>query len=113
HSAAILLKDGRVFMGGGGLCGEGCAANHKDAEIYSPPYLFDNSGELAERPTLKAPDKAFYERALNVTASPGILEFSLIRMSSATHSVNNEQRRVPLDFTAGTNGEYVLDIPEA
>ncbi|HUH29511.1 galactose oxidase-like domain-containing protein, partial [Gelidibacter sp.] len=113
HSAAILLKDGRVFMGGGGLCGEGCAANHKDAEIFSPPYLFDNNGELAERPSLKAPDKAFYERTLTVTATPGIDKFSFIRMSSATHSVNNEQRRVPVDFTIGNNGAYILDIPEA
>ncbi|MBO3097274.1 galactose oxidase-like domain-containing protein [Gelidibacter pelagius] len=113
HSAAILLKDGRVFMGGGGLCGEGCAANHKDAEIFSPPYLFNSNGDLAERPTLKAPDKAFYERSLTVTASPGIQEFSFIRMSSATHSVNNEQRRVPVTYSDNNDGSYTLNIPEA
>lgn len=113
HSAAILLKDGRVFMGGGGLCGENCAANHKDAEIYSPPYLFNSSGILAERPRLKAPDKAFYERPLTVTASPGIQEFSFMRMSSATHSVNNEQRRVPVIHTEISPGNYQLTIPQA
>lgn len=112
HSAAILLKDGRVFMGGGGLCGENCAENHKDAEIFSPPYLFNASGELAERPTLSAPDKAFFEKPLTVVATSGVQEFSFIRMSSATHSINNEQRRVPVGFTEN-NGVYVLDIPEA
>src|SRR5690606_5602859 len=65
HSAAILLNDGRVFMGGGGLCGtcEGSPElNHLDAEIFSPPYLFnpDGSGSLAERPDLNAPEKAYY-----------------------------------------------------
>ncbi|MBA6152939.1 LamG-like jellyroll fold domain-containing protein [Gelidibacter maritimus] len=113
HSAAILLKDGRVFMGGGGLCGVNCAENHTDAEIYSPPYLFNSNGELAERPTLDAPDKAFYEGSLMVMASSGIQEFSFLRMSSATHSVNNEQRRVPVTYSDNNDGSYSLNVPEA
>ena len=32
HSVALLLPDGRVFSGGGGLCGP-CATNHPDAQI--------------------------------------------------------------------------------
>ncbi len=112
HSAGILMNDGRVFMGGGGLCG-GCGdVNHLDAEIYSPPYLFDESGDLAVRPTLKAPKAAYYERTLPVVATPGIAEFAFVRLSSATHSVNNEQRRIPVDFTE-TNGNYKLDMPDA
>ncbi|MGC1632062.1 MAG: galactose oxidase-like domain-containing protein [Gelidibacter sp.] len=112
HSTGILLNDGRVFMGGGGLCGTCGDVNHTDAEIYSPPYLFDANGDLAVRPILNAPDKAFYARQLTVNATPGIQEFSFMRMSSATHSVNNEQRRVPVDFTSNT-GTYVLDMPNA
>ncbi len=112
HSAGILLNDGRVFMGGGGLCGEICPANHKDAEIYSPPYLFESSGELADRPILNARDKAFYETIFTVSATSGVQEFAFMRMSSATHSVNNEQRRVPVTFTEN-NGYYALNIPEA
>lgn len=112
HSAGILLKDGRVFMGGGGLCGEHCAANHKDAEIYSPPYLFNSSGEPAVRPTLNAPDHANYEKQFPVIASSDVTKFSFIRMSSATHSINNEQRRVPVEFTL-VDGYYQLDMPSA
>lgn len=114
HSTGILLMDGRVFMGGGGLCGNCPAggANHPNAEIYSPPYLFNTSGDLAVRPTLSAPDNAYFERAFSVLATPGIAEFSFIRMSSATHSVNNEQRRVPVTFTE-SNGSYQLDMPNA
>ena len=40
HSTALLLKDGRVLSAGGGACGDGCAANHLDGQIFSPPYLF-------------------------------------------------------------------------
>jgi galactose oxidase len=34
-----------------------------------------------------------------------------MRSSSVTHSLNNEQRRVPVTFTVGTAGEYQLHIP--
>ncbi|WP_051209826.1 galactose oxidase-like domain-containing protein [Gelidibacter mesophilus] len=113
HSTGVLLPDGRVFMGGGGLCGEKCGANHKDAEIFSPPYLFNSSGGLATRPTLNAPDKAYYNSSLPVTTSVGSNpDFSFLRFSSATHSVNNEQRRVPVTYT-GSNGNYQLNIPNA
>ena len=36
--------------------------------------------------------------------------FALVRMASATHSVNTDQRRIPLSFT-GTAGNYQLAIP--
>lgn len=113
HSAGILLPDGRVFMGGGGLCGEGCKANHKDAEIYSPPYLFDANGELALRPTVNAPDNAFYEKTFSVIASTDVAKFAFIRMSSATHSINNEQRRVPVTHTLSADGYFELNMPNA
>ena len=45
HSVALLMTDGRVWSGGGGLCG--CAADHPNHEIYSPPYLFKADGSLA------------------------------------------------------------------
>jgi len=111
HSAGILMQDGRVFMGGGGLCNT-CNTNHPDAEIYSPPYLFNSSGNLAVRPTVSAPELAFYDSTLNVTGSTDITDFAFIRLSSATHSVNNEQRRVPVTFT-GSNGNYQIDMPNA
>lgn len=63
HSTAVLVPDGRVFVGGGGLCftcppdGTGkiceCLNNHLDAEMFSPPYLFNSDGTLADRPTIE------------------------------------------------------------
>jgi galactose oxidase len=37
--------------------------------------------------------------------------FALMRLSSATHALNNEHRRVPVSFTVGTAGDYMLKIP--
>ncbi|WP_411030386.1 LamG-like jellyroll fold domain-containing protein, partial [Spongiimicrobium sp. 3-5] len=110
HSVAILMTNGKVFVGGGGLCDNtpGCV-NHFDAEIYSPPYLFNGDGSLATRPSISAPSTADYNTTINVTGDSGIQEFSLIRFSAATHSTNNEQRRIPVTFSG--NGTYTVDIP--
>ncbi|MGY6162423.1 RICIN domain-containing protein [Paraburkholderia strydomiana] len=111
HSVALLLADGRVLSGGGGLCG-GCATNHTDIEILTPPYLLNADGSAATRPTLSnVPADAQLGTSIAVKASSGVKAFALMRLSSNTHAVNNEQRRVPLSFTVGTAGEFILKIP--
>ncbi|MFT6995231.1 MAG: hypothetical protein ACJA1P_001974, partial [Maribacter sp.] len=111
HSVSILLADGRVFSGGGGLC-IGCF-NHYDAEIYSPPYLFESDGSYAERPFINAPETANYGDIINITGSTGITEMSLIRFSAATHSTNNEQRRIPITTIVDNGANYDITIPES
>jgi galactose oxidase len=111
HSVAMLLNDGRVLSGGGGLCG-GCATNHTDVEILTPPYLLNADGSAASRPSLSSvPSEAQLGTTIVVTASRSVRAFALMRSSSVTHSLNNEQRRVPLTFTVGTAGEFHLRIP--
>ncbi|VAW10200.1 hypothetical protein MNBD_BACTEROID03-1097, partial [hydrothermal vent metagenome] len=110
HSVAILMPDGRVFVGGGGLCGS-CDVNHLDAEIYSPPYLFNDDGSLATRPTISAPESASYNSTMSITGSDEIMSFSLIRFSSASHTTNNEMRRIPVSFVE-TQGGYDISIPD-
>ncbi|SAL04580.1 oxidase [Caballeronia calidae] len=111
HSVALLLNDGRVLSGGGGLCG-GCATNHTDVEILTPPYLLNSDGSAASRPSLTSvPTDAQLGTTIVVTGSRNVRAFVLMRSSSVTHSLNNEQRRVPLSFTVGTAGEYQLNIP--
>jgi galactose oxidase len=51
HSVAMLLPDGRVFAGGGGLCGS-CSTNHPDGQIFTPPYLLNADGTAAARPSI-------------------------------------------------------------
>jgi galactose oxidase len=112
HSVAILLPDGRVFSGGGGLCGDGCTANHPDGQIFSPPYLFDANGSLRRRPVIRtAPTKATTGKTITVTTNSATPDFSLIRMGAVTHTVDNDQRRIPLTPVAHHGHTYELRLP--
>ena len=107
HSIALLLPDGRVLSAGGGICGTCDSVGYlaKNAEVFSPPYLFkkDGSGQLAARPEItSAPDEMTYgaQLALSVPNADSIGKVALARLGAVTHSVNMEQRYVPLSFTA-------------
>jgi galactose oxidase len=113
HSVAILLPDGRVFSGGGGLCGD-CTTNHPDGQIFSPPYLFNRNGTLARRPVIKsAPSKARTGRTITVTTNSATPRFALIRMAAVTHSLDNDQRLIPVTPSAvrGAKDKYRLRLP--
>jgi galactose oxidase len=114
HSVAILGKDGRVITAGGGLCGN-CPFNHLDAEILTPPYLLSNTGALATRPVIRsAPSKAAPLTKITVTmdSADAGYTFALMRLSAVTHSVNNDNRRIPLKISSNTGfTTFSLDIP--
>jgi galactose oxidase len=114
HSISILLADGTVFSGGGGLCYVGnigkssvnCdkLVDHADGQIFSPPYLFNADGSKATRPTISSISdtsvKVGGELKVTMADSAQNLKYTLVRMGSVTHSLNTDQRRIPLtDFT--------------
>ena len=112
HSTALLLPDARVFVGGGGLCGAGCSGNHENAEIFSPPYLFNADGSAAVRPVIKtAPATALLGSTVSVTADTAKLRFEALRISATTHTVNNDQRRIPLTVSSSAGATYRVKIP--
>lgn len=112
HGVALLLPDARVVSAGGGLCGQGCAGNHPDAQIYSPHYLFNADGTPAVRPVIAAaPTSAAYGSAMTVRTDSTIASFALVRQSSTTHTVNNDQRRLPLTFERGADNTYTVAAP--
>jgi len=105
HSLALLLPDGRVLSGGGGLSGN--SADHRDAQIYTPPKLFNADGTLAARPVLSAAPTAIGAgTAFTVTGTTGLQKFSFIKMSAITHSVNTDVRYLSLPFTETSAGTY-------
>jgi hypothetical protein len=106
HSTALLLPDGRVLSAGGGICGTCDQVGYlaKNAEIFSPPYLFQADGTLAPRPSIDAaPATTTYGAGMVIsTGNPAsIRKVALVRLGAVTHSNNMEQRYVPLSFTAG------------
>ena len=113
HSVAVLLPDATVINGGGGLCGQ-CATNHFDAQIFRPPYLYTGDGGEAPRPSITAVSVGSINVGGTFTATTsGAVDngFSLVRMSSTTHTVNTDQRRIPLTPTGADGNTYTLTIP--
>ncbi|MEE1940162.1 discoidin domain-containing protein [Streptomyces sp. TRM 70361] len=113
HSVANLLPDGRIFSGGGGLCGD-CATNHFDGAVFTPPYLLDPDGTPKPRPVItgSVPAELEHGTTVTVTTDKPVTAFSLVRTGAATHSVDNDQRRVPLEFRATGGSSYALDVPD-
>jgi large repetitive protein len=107
HSLALLLPDGRVMSGGSGLGGN--SADHRDAQLYTPPTLFNPDGTLAERPAINvAPAAIGIGTRFTVSGTPGIRKFSFIKMSAITHSVNTDLRLLWLPSTETSSGNYEI-----
>jgi hypothetical protein len=104
HSTAILLPDGRVVSAGGGRPG----TEYKNAEIYSPPYLFTSGGGAATRPTIDThlskgvrPGQTIF---VTTPDAANISDVTLVALSSVTHARNMNQRFNRLSFTQGMGG---------
>jgi hypothetical protein len=103
HSVALLLPDGSVMVGGGGAPGP---ANNTNAEIFYPPYLFEEGGKWATRPEIvSAPVVADPGAAMSVevASTRPIGRLTLIKHGSITHALNHEQRFIELPFTREGN----------
>jgi len=116
HSWAILLPDATILSGGGGLCGNAClktnGANHYDAEIFYPPYLYAPDGTLSQRPVvISLQAVAQLGDTISIEIDTPDCDLALIRFSSATHTVNTDQRRVPLSYQSD-GVTYNITIPD-
>jgi Domain of unknown function (DUF1929) len=106
HSVALLLPDARVFSGGGydqapfPNNDPNYRPKYKNAQIFTPPYLFATDGTLASRPEiLEAPNQLGYDQVFNVRVNKpdGISKACLIRLGSVTHAFNFGQRFLKLE----------------
>ena len=101
HSTALLLPDGRVMSAGdewhgaGGATGTGAAASDT-AEIYEPPYLFKGP-----RPTIGSAPATIKVGAGFGVATPdtNVTRAVLVAPGAVTHSVDMNQRLIPLALT--------------
>jgi galactose oxidase-like protein/Kelch motif protein len=106
HSTAILLPNGRVLVAGAGENFDPVTrtndVNQFNAELYSPPYLF-----RGPRPSIgSAPATAAYGSTFQVSTpdAGSISKVSLVRPSSVTHSFDQNQRFMTLNFQAAATG---------
>jgi galactose oxidase len=118
HGVSLLLKDARILVGGGGLCGAGCdhdtSWNHPNVEIVTPPYLLDASGvPVANRPSIVTGPSTFVPNGQIVVTmnTSGSHTFALMRLGTSTHTVNLDQRRVPLSVVSQSGTQFTLKVP--
>jgi hypothetical protein len=100
HGTSLLLPDGRVLNAGSG---EGAGApDERNAELYSPPYLFKGA-----RPTITdAPASVGYGASFRILTpdAAAITHVSFIRLAAVTHAFDENQRFQRLSFTADATG---------
>ncbi len=135
HSVGLLLPDARVLVGGGGLPADGgevvnnynCTPTygilnpvdcrnfgHKNAEIFSPPYLFNPDGSPATQPVItSAPTTISYGQtfSIGVSSTSSIQKVSLVRLPSVTHGFTADQRVNFLTLSSVTSSSVSVIAP--
>jgi hypothetical protein len=116
HSTALLLPDGRVLSAGDDYWAlgdvPGYYSSRDDAEIYSPPYLFDRGGGTAKRPKIrKAPGSLRYKRAFSVRVRGSARRAVLVAPAAVTHGADMNQRHVELRVKRRRGGALSLQSP--
>lgn len=111
HSWSLLLQDATVLIGGGGLCA-GCSTNHFDAQVFVPPYLLNGNGGRVGRPGINSISawKVKPGTTITVKTNAAVTSFSLIRYSTSTHTVNTDQRRIPMNPTGAGANTYKITL---
>ncbi len=109
HSTTVLLPDGRVLSAGSGRPKpDNGGVDQLNAEIYSPPYLFKGA-----RPTItSAPAMVSNGVGFTITTpnAASIMQVTMIKLSSTTHSFNQGQRFNRLNFSVGS-GLLTATVP--
>ncbi len=110
HSNSVLLKDGTVMIAGGGNPGP---VTNYNAEIFSPPYLFNDDGSPAARPEITgAPEQGAYGQQITLlTQASEVAKVTFIKTTAVTHSFNVEQRYMELPFSSDNSGTIQVGLP--
>src|SRR3954471_5212709 len=114
HSTALLLPDATVVSAGDDFngaptatnpSGTGTGTDSDTAEIYEPPYLFNEDGSRAQRPTITdAPDWIHFGSDFEVASPDNVTKAVLVAPGATTHANDMNQRVVPLALTKQAGG---------
>ncbi len=115
HSVVLLLKDGRVLIGGGKDNSHDTGCEKNEARIYSPPYL-----SAGARPAVTNIKEG---QEIVVGGAPITIEFTgsvradrgvaLMAPGGMTHSYNQNQRYLPLAVVSGPKDGSITVSPPA
>ncbi len=127
HSFALLLRDGRVLLGGG-LDGNGheIGCERTDMRVFTPPYLGRGAQGCVKRPVVKADRELRFGQRADAgdnECMPTTVRFegpsprkargaSLMALGSFTHAFDQNQRYVALDVVDVRDGEVDLVIAQ-
>ena len=117
HSTALLLPDGRVLSAGGegqNPDDEPAQSDKLLAELFCPPYLFKSNGmPVTVRPSITgAPSAITWGTAFSVCVADTarIRSACLIRPGATTHSMDMNQRFIPLTILAAKSSPPRLNL---
>lgn len=81
--------------------------------VFSPPYLFKADGTAATRPVIGSVSATTVKVGAKLTVSVNTAnsKLVLVRIGSVTHSVNSDQRRVPLTSVVVSGSSYTATLP--
>jgi hypothetical protein len=122
HSTALLLPDATVVSAGDDFngapttsdpTGAGTGTESDTAEVYEPPYLFNQDGTRAARPTISsAPDFVAWGNTFHVdTPNTDVTKAVLVAPGATTHANDMSQRAVPLALAKESGGVRLTAPP--
>ncbi|KAI9102634.1 hypothetical protein DFS34DRAFT_403334 [Phlyctochytrium arcticum] len=128
HSNGLLLKDGRVLVGGGidNNNGHDIACERVDMRVFTPPYLQGKGKDqkCITRPVIDTQKPITFTIAKNAktTSNPtttitysgpklrSVRGAALMALGSFTHAFDQNQRYIPLDIESSKDGSVVLSV---
>lgn len=113
HSTSVLLNDGTILSAGGGAAGF-AEKNYLDAQAYKPPYLYDDNGNLADRPVVEiAPSEVHAGSAYNIRVDDGadVARITMVKNGASTHAFNMGTGFVEVPFKAGSGDNITVYTP--
>lgn len=121
HSTALLLPDASVLIAGGGAPGPNDRAGNQvpgnlNAEIYYPPYFFDENNNKRDLDTVETNNNQItWSQIFRVLPrlANRVAQVNLVRVGSVTHSNNMEQRFIPLSFDQTEANELSVVAPSS
>ena len=113
HSFSLLLKDGRILLGGGMVTLAQVGCERPDLRIFNPPYLTAGPRPVAAPGAdgMTVPIGGSFALEYTGAAPRPNRGVALLALGSETHSFDQNQRYIPLTFTKTGEGHLQIEGP--